>query len=154
MSHGDRLSGLDASFLHLERGPAHMHVASTTIFEGPAPDYEEFRDHIASRLHLVPRFRQKLRFVPFAQGRPVWVDGVSGVDIATVLFGLDREPEPVPEPEPWLPEPEPSDTQILAEALLERATDPAEMVRGARAVLRVPRQMAGAAIESLGAAGS
>jgi hypothetical protein len=72
--HGDRLSGLDTSFLHLEDGPAHMHVASTTLFEGPAPEYEEFRDHIASRLHLVPRFRQKLRFVPFGQGRPVWVD--------------------------------------------------------------------------------
>jgi WS/DGAT/MGAT family acyltransferase len=70
----DRLSGLDSSFLHLERAGAHMHVASTSIFEGPAPAHEEFRDHIASRLHLVPRFRQKLRFVPFGQGRPVWVD--------------------------------------------------------------------------------
>ncbi len=51
-----------------------MHVASTSVFEGPPPGIEEFRDHIASRLHLVPRFRQKLRFVPFDQGRPVWVD--------------------------------------------------------------------------------
>ena len=51
-----------------------MHVASTVIFEGPPPAYEEFRDHIGSRLHLVPRFRQKLRFVPLGQGRPVWVD--------------------------------------------------------------------------------
>ena len=70
----DRLTGLDASFLHMERAGAHMHVASTIIFEGPAPTHDEFRDHIASRLHLVPRFRQKLRFVPFDQGRPVWVD--------------------------------------------------------------------------------
>ncbi len=70
----DRLTGLDSSFLHLERSGAHMHVASTSIFEGPPPTHEEFRDHIASRLHLVPRFRQKLRFVPFGQGRPVWVD--------------------------------------------------------------------------------
>ena len=70
----DRLSGLDSSFLHLERAGAHMHVASTSTFEGPAPTHEEFRDQIASRLHLVPRFRQKLRFVPFSQGRPVWVD--------------------------------------------------------------------------------
>ena len=70
----DRLTGLDSSFLHLERAGAHMHVASTSIFEGPAPRIEEFRDHISSRLHLVPRFRQKLRFVPFDQGRPVWVD--------------------------------------------------------------------------------
>jgi WS/DGAT/MGAT family acyltransferase len=51
-----------------------MHVASTSIFEGSVPSHAEFRDHIASRLHLVPRFRQKLRFVPFSQGRPVWVD--------------------------------------------------------------------------------
>ncbi len=51
-----------------------MHVASTSVFEGSAPSHAEFRDHIASRLHLVPRFRQKLRFVPFSQGRPVWVD--------------------------------------------------------------------------------
>jgi diacylglycerol O-acyltransferase / wax synthase len=70
----DRLSGLDASFLHMERGGAHMHVASTILFDGPVPSHEEFRDHIESRLHLVPRFRQKLRFVPFDQGRPVWVD--------------------------------------------------------------------------------
>src|SRR3954464_15039571 len=70
----DRLSGLDSSFLHLERDGTHMHVASTTLFEGPAPRYLDFRDHIESRLHLVPRFRQKLRFVPFGQGRPVWVD--------------------------------------------------------------------------------
>jgi diacylglycerol O-acyltransferase len=71
---GDRLTGLDASFLHMERAGAHMHVASTSVFEGSAPSHEEFRDHIESRLHLVPRFRQKLRFVPYGQGRPVWVD--------------------------------------------------------------------------------
>jgi WS/DGAT/MGAT family acyltransferase len=70
----DRLTGLDASFLHMERAGAHMHVASTSIFEGEAPTHQEFRDHIGSRLHLVPRFRQKLRFVPLDQGRPVWVD--------------------------------------------------------------------------------
>ncbi|HET6571648.1 MAG TPA: wax ester/triacylglycerol synthase family O-acyltransferase [Solirubrobacterales bacterium] len=70
----DRLTGLDASFLHLERAGAHMHVASTILFEGAAPTHEQFRDHIESRLHLVPRFRQKLRSIPFHQGRPVWVD--------------------------------------------------------------------------------
>jgi WS/DGAT/MGAT family acyltransferase len=70
----DRLTGLDASFLHMERAGAHMHVASTILFDGSPPTHEEFRDHIESRLHLVPRFRQKLRTVPFDQGRPVWVD--------------------------------------------------------------------------------
>lgn len=72
--HGDRLTGLDTSFLHLERAGAHMHVASAIVFDGSPPSHEEFRDQIESRLHLVPRFRQKLRFVPFDQGRPVWVD--------------------------------------------------------------------------------
>src|SRR5829696_5870580 len=70
----ERLTGLDSSFFHLERDGTQMHVASTTLFEGPAPPYVDFRDHLASRLHLVPRFRQKVRFVPFGQGRPVWVD--------------------------------------------------------------------------------
>jgi diacylglycerol O-acyltransferase len=70
----DRLTALDESFLHLERDGAHMHVASTVIFDGPAPDYDEFIDHVESRLHLVPRFRQKLRFVPLGLNRPVWED--------------------------------------------------------------------------------
>src|SRR3954464_2772167 len=71
----DRLTALDSSFLPLEDNqPAHMHVASVTIFDGDAPDYDDFVEGIKARLHLVPRYRQKLAFVPFAQGRPVWVD--------------------------------------------------------------------------------
>jgi WS/DGAT/MGAT family acyltransferase len=195
-----------------------MHVASTIIFEGPAPSHREFRDHIASRLHLVPRFRQKLRFVPFGQGRPVWVDdphlnldyhvrqtalpapgseeqlrnlaarvfsqqldrtkplwelwlveglrdgrfaivgkshhalvdGVSGVDITTVLFDLDREPAVPPAAAPkWFARPEPTDFDLLADALRERLTSPREIVRGVRAALRGPRQV----VAGLGATG-
>jgi diacylglycerol O-acyltransferase len=74
MAKPERLTGLDTSFLHLERSGAHMHVASVSVFKGTPPTHAEFRDHIASRLHLVPRFRQKLRFVPLTQGRPVWID--------------------------------------------------------------------------------
>jgi WS/DGAT/MGAT family acyltransferase len=71
----DRLSGLDASFLHLEHDAAtHMHVASCMVFDGPPPTHEELVAHVESRLHLVPRYRQRLAFVPFDQGRPVWVD--------------------------------------------------------------------------------
>jgi len=70
----DRLTGLDASFLHLERDSAHMHVAGCSVFSGDAPSYEELTRAIESRLHLVPRYRQRLAFVPFSQGRPVWVD--------------------------------------------------------------------------------
>src|ERR1700734_284243 len=66
----DRLTGLDSSFLHLEDGATHMHVAAAAILEGRAPAYHELIEHILSRLHLVPRYRQRLAFVPFGQGRP------------------------------------------------------------------------------------
>ena len=207
---GDRLSGLDASFLHLEDASAHMHVASVMLFEGPPPPYDELLDAIERRLHLVPRYRQRLAFVPLGQGRPKWVDdphlnlryhvrytalpspgserqlkdlagrvfsqqldrdkplwelwvaeglegdrfavlakthhalvdGISGVDIVSVLF--DTSPEPVAPADPgdrWLPRPLPSRAQLLAEALLERATIPAELARSVRAAFRGPRRV-------------
>ncbi len=70
----DRLTGLDASFLHLEDGAAHMHVAGVMIFEGSPPPYDDLLEAIERRLGLVPRYRQRLAFVPFGQGRPKWVD--------------------------------------------------------------------------------
>ena len=70
----DRLTGLDASFLHLEDDSAHMHVAAVLIFDGDPPEQADVADALESRLHLVPRYRQKLAFVPLGQGRPVWVD--------------------------------------------------------------------------------
>jgi diacylglycerol O-acyltransferase / wax synthase len=70
----DRLTGLDASFLHLEDAVSHMHVAGVMIFEGSPPPYDELLASIERRLGLVPRYRQRLAFVPFAQGRPKWVD--------------------------------------------------------------------------------
>ena len=74
MANPDRLTGLDSSFLHLERDSAHMHVAACAIFRGEPPTHEDLARAIASRLHLVPRYRQRLAFVPLGQGRPVWVD--------------------------------------------------------------------------------
>ena len=70
----DRLTGLDASFLHLEDSTSHMHVAGVCIFEGSPPPYEDLLVAIEGRLGLVPRYRQRLAFVPFGQGRPKWVD--------------------------------------------------------------------------------
>jgi diacylglycerol O-acyltransferase / wax synthase len=71
----ERLTGLDASFLHLEdAGTAHMHVAAVMLFDGEPPAYDELLEAVERRLHLVPRYRQRLAFVPFGQGRPRWVD--------------------------------------------------------------------------------
>ncbi|MFZ0092221.1 MAG: wax ester/triacylglycerol synthase family O-acyltransferase [Solirubrobacteraceae bacterium] len=219
----DRLTGLDSSFLHLERDAAHMHVAACMVLDGPVPTYDELVAHIVSRLHLVPRYRQRLAFVPLNQGRPVWVDdphfnvafhvrhtalpspgaeeqlkrlsgrvfsqaldrsrplwelwlveglaedrfallskthhalvdGISGVDIVTVLFDTSPDPVPVaPAEHEWIPRPLPSSAQLLADALLERATVPSEIARGVKATLRGPRTVAGQvarALEGVGA---
>ena len=70
----DRLSPLDAWFLHLERDVQQLHVGSALLFDGPAPAYDELCDVIEAKLLLVPRYRQRVRRVPLELGRPVWVD--------------------------------------------------------------------------------
>ena len=77
VGHKDRLTAVDASFLHQERQSSHMHVGAVLIFEGPAPGYEELLEQIESRLHLVPRYRQKLAEPPLGTGRQRWVDDPS-----------------------------------------------------------------------------
>jgi diacylglycerol O-acyltransferase len=71
---GESLTALDASFLEIEDDAAHMHVASVMTFEGEAPSYEEFLEAVEERLHLVPRYRQRVAFVPLGGGLPRWVD--------------------------------------------------------------------------------
>ncbi len=197
-----------------------MHVASVCTFAGEAPTEAELLEHIGARMHLVPRYRQRLAEVPLGQGRPVWVDdphfnlayhvrasalpapgddarlqelagrlfalpldrsrplwemvlveglapaddgeerfavitkthhalvdGVSGVDVTAILFDAEPHPDVPAEPAPaWAPAP--SSASLLADALLERATVPAEGARAVRALTRRPRQ----AVEKLAAA--
>ena len=54
-----------------------MHLGAVVVFEGPPPSLAEFQEHIRGRLHLVPRYRQKLAYTPLDSGRPVWVDDPS-----------------------------------------------------------------------------
>ena len=72
----DRLSPLDLSFLHGEDNDhaAQMHVASIGIFDGPPPPHNELTSGLLDRMHLIPRYRQRVQDVPYALGRPVWVD--------------------------------------------------------------------------------
>ena len=72
--HLDRLSATDASFLANEGRDSHMHVGALVTLEGPPPAMDDFLDSLRDRLHLVPRYRQKLAFPPANSGRPVWVD--------------------------------------------------------------------------------
>src|SRR5450631_123820 len=79
MQGAQKLTPLDASFLHLETPRTHMHIGGVAIFE-PSPLgtgralYEALARAIAPRLDLMPRYRQKVEFVPLSLDTPVWVD--------------------------------------------------------------------------------
>jgi diacylglycerol O-acyltransferase / wax synthase len=68
------LSATDAAFLHQETGAAHMSVGGLARFNGPGPTIEELRAHTLRRLHLIPRYRQRLVHPPAGIGRPLWSD--------------------------------------------------------------------------------
>src|SRR3954453_19785753 len=197
--HMDRLSAIDASFLAGEKESSHMHVGGVMIFEGPPPGREDMLEHIDSRLHLVPRYRQKLAVPRFEMGRPLWVDdpsfnleyhvrpaplpspgdpeqlriltarifsqrldrskplwevwfvqglederfaiiskthhalvdGISGVDLATVLFDLSPVPPERTEIPAWTPHSEPSQAQLISEGVKGLLRRPVEITRSA-----------------------
>jgi len=202
----DRLSAVDASFLAQEGRASHMHVGAVLLFEGPPPAYDDLTAHVEARLHLVPRYRQKLAFPRLEMGRPMWiddprlnieyhvrhtalpapgsmdelrllagrifsqrldrskplwemwlvqglndnrfalitkthhamVDGISGVDLATVLFDLGPVPQPVQSEEPWHAEPEPSQAELMAEGVKGLIKFPFELTERAVGALRHP----------------
>jgi WS/DGAT/MGAT family acyltransferase len=209
----ERLSVLDASFLYLERGGVHMHVAGLVILDPKTrPDGRlragDLAKLIQDRIHLVPRFRQKAVFPPFGLGRPVWVDdedfdvefhlrraalpapggkkeladfvqrvhsrpldrskplwemyfiegledgyvavlskshhamidGVSGIDIATVMFDLTPEPQEM-ERRPWSPEREPEPREVLVEAMRDQIMHPfMSLADGVGRAVRAPQE--------------
>lgn len=222
--HLDRLSSIDASFLVRERPDSHMHVGAILIFEGPPPSYEDLLEHVRSRLHLVPRFRQKLASPPLQMGRPFWVDdpnfnleyhvrhsalpspgseeqlrkiagrlfsqkldrskplwelwliqglkrkrfalitkthhalvdGVSGVDITTVLFDVTPVPEASEPEHEWIPEPEPSTAHLAARGIEDLAATPLRLARRAESAIEHPGpavQQLTEAAEALGEVG-
>ena len=220
----DRLSSVDVSFLTNESASSHMHVGGILIFEGPPPGYDDLLDHIRGRLHLVPRFRQKLAHPPVQTGRPFWVDdpnfnltyhvrhsalpapgseeqlrrmaarvfsqqldrtkplwelwlvqgltrkrfavitkthhalvdGVSGVDIATVLFDTKPVPEPAEPDHDWVPDPEPSGASLAVKGVEGLLGTPVGVARRLEQAIRHPqatlRQMA-EAVEGVGEIG-
>ncbi len=72
--HMDRLSSFDTSFLANEKRNAHMAIGAVLIFDGAAPSQDEFLAQIRSRLHHLPRLRQRLLTPPLGLGTPFWVD--------------------------------------------------------------------------------
>jgi WS/DGAT/MGAT family acyltransferase len=72
----DRLSPLDVSFLYFEEATTPMHVGGVAVFQAPADgfDYERLVHLIKERIAFVPRYRQRIRWVPGRLANPVWVD--------------------------------------------------------------------------------
>jgi diacylglycerol O-acyltransferase len=213
--HLDRLSAVDAGFLAQESATTHMHIGALALFEGDPPPLQEVLDHIESRLHLVPRYRQKLAIPPLETGRPLWVDdptfnlgyhvrhsalpapgseeqllnlcarvfsqrldrskplwelwlvegvaggrfalvskthhalvdGVSGVDLASVLFDLSPEGSDVGEGNHWVPKPEPGRALLAARGLEAAARAVAGAATGALGAVTRPQEALGRARE-------
>ncbi|HEX6498903.1 MAG TPA: wax ester/triacylglycerol synthase family O-acyltransferase [Micromonosporaceae bacterium] len=95
----EHLSPLDAGFLDAEDEDRHasLAIASVAVVEGPMPDRDEFLRMLGERVPSIPRYRQKVRTVPFDLGQPVWVDDPR--------FDLDRHVL-------WTAIPEPTDDAL------------------------------------------
>lgn len=68
-----QVSGQDATFLYAESPTSPMHIATLTIVEGSI-EFNNFKEIVASKLHLIPKFRKKLLNVPLNLDYPYWVD--------------------------------------------------------------------------------
>ena len=220
--HLDRLTALDASFLHQEGPESHMHIGALTTFDGPAPTFDQLIELIGSRLHLVPRYRQRLARTPLDRGRPVWIDdaafrleyhvrhvalpepgdrdqlltllsrifstqldrrrplwelwfveglagggfafifkthhavidGIAGVDLATVIFDLESEGEPEPTPESdWTPGRRPGLLELVALGAARDARDGVGLLTGALAAGVHPQRAARRLLDAAGGVG-
>jgi diacylglycerol O-acyltransferase / wax synthase len=72
--HMDRLTSFDTSFLANEKANGHMAIGALLMCEGGAPSEDDFLTHIRSRVHHLPRLRQRLLYPPLGLGTPFWVD--------------------------------------------------------------------------------
>ena len=129
------------------------HIRHTAL---PAPGDDDTLKRLAGRLFSQRLDRTKplwelwlvdglsgSRFALVSKTHHALVDGVSGAELATVLFDTSPDPAGSGPAREWTPQPVPTGAQLLADALVERATVPAEILRGVRASLRGPRQIAG-----------
>ena len=210
----ERLSALDASFLYLEKPNVHMHVAGLAVLDpstrpGGKLTIEDLVTLIEHRIHLVPRFRQRVLIPPIGAGRPAWVDdarfdisfharraalpppggrkelaefvqrvhsrpldrtkplwemyliegleddhfailskshhamidGLSGMDIATVMFDFAPETPEVRPPGPWRPSPEPSMRDLVLGAATDQIAHPVRsLLDTASRAMRAPQE--------------
>lgn len=84
-----RLTTLDSVFLYLEKPESPLHIGGTSIFDGQI-SYDEVVQHIGDRLHLVPRYLQKVVPDPFNLGHPTW-EVEENFDIKNHIFHIPNK---------------------------------------------------------------
>jgi WS/DGAT/MGAT family acyltransferase len=92
---------------------------------------------------------ERNRFAIMTKTHHAMVDGVSGVDIGTVLFDLEREPPPTQLQDDWVPQPEPGTTELVARGVADLVAAPVKLAERAVDVVRNPETTARRAVEAL-----
>jgi diacylglycerol O-acyltransferase len=135
------------------------HIRHTAL---PDPGGEEELKHLAGRIfsqqldRLKPLWElwlvqnlERDRFAILTKTHHAMVDGVSGVDIGTVLFDLERKAEPVKLEDDWVPQPEPGTTELVARGIADAVAAPVKLAERAVDAVRNPETAARKAVEAL-----
>jgi len=135
------------------------HIRHTAL---PDPGGEEELKKLAGRIfsqqldRLKPLWElwlvqnlERDRFALLTKTHHAMVDGVSGVDIGTVLFDLEREAEPLTLEDDWVPQPEPGTTELVARGIADAVATPVKLAERAVEVVRNPETTARRAVEAL-----
>ncbi len=149
----ESISGMDATFLYGETPNSHMHIGSVCIIEGSL-SFESFRELLQSRIHLVPKLRQRLVYVPMSIDYPYWVDDPN--------FNIDLHIRhiAIPQPSNWkqlralasqiFSEPLDHSRPLWSFTFVEGLNDIAQLPKGSVAIIT---KMHHVAIDGVGGAG-
>jgi WS/DGAT/MGAT family acyltransferase len=135
------------------------HIRHTAL---PDPGGEEELKKLAGRIfsqqldRLKPLWElwlvqnlERDRFALLTKTHHAMVDGVSGVDIGTVLFDVEREAEPLKLEDDWVPQPEPGTTELVARGIADAVAAPVKLAERAVEVVKNPETTARKAVEAL-----
>jgi len=135
------------------------HIRHTAL---PEPGGEEQLKRLAGRIFSQQLDRSKPlwemwlaqglerdRFAILTKTHHAMVDGVSGVDIGTVLFDLEPTPAPRPAEDEWVPQPEPGTTELVARGIADAVAAPVALAERAVEAVRNPETTARKAVEAL-----
>jgi len=89
------------------------------------------------------------RFAILTKTHHAMVDGISGVDIGTVLFDVERDAEPMKLEDDWVPQPEPGTTELVARGIADAVAAPVALAERAVDLIRNPETTARKVVEGL-----